>query len=207
MLLFTPDEENSGPRVGPVIISEVHYNPGEMLEASDLEFVEIYNPTGETVDMTNWRLNGGVDFDFAVGQTLVAKGVLVVVGFNPDDALNAAKVTAFRQAYDIGASVTLVGGWTGSLDNAGETVRLESTDEPPLEEPDYYPHILEDEVDYNDKAPWPEAADGTGQSINRTSPTVWGNAATSWTAAEPTPGTAFGSAPPDNAVRNFTLWQ
>ncbi|KKK59447.1 hypothetical protein LCGC14_3034300, partial [marine sediment metagenome] len=40
---------NSGPRVGPVIISEVHYNPGDVLGDLDpggeenLEFVEIFN--------------------------------------------------------------------------------------------------------------------------------------------------------------------
>ena len=42
---------NSGPRVGPVVFSEVNYHPGTMPNEDDLEFVEIYNPGSEAVDL------------------------------------------------------------------------------------------------------------------------------------------------------------
>ena len=41
MISTTLGAVNSGPRTGPVVISEVMYNPSSQL----LEFVEIYNPT------------------------------------------------------------------------------------------------------------------------------------------------------------------
>ena len=63
-------EVNSAPRVGPIVISEIHYNPSifspvtlriypKLLEG-DLEF-EVHNPTEADVDLTDWRIRGNVD--------------------------------------------------------------------------------------------------------------------------------------------------
>jgi hypothetical protein len=43
-------------------------------------------------------------------------------------------------------------------------------------------------VNYNDKAPWPIAADGTGLSLQRFSATGYANDPTNWVAAAPSPG-------------------
>ena len=53
---------------------------------------------------------------------------------------------------------------------------------PPLEEPDFIPRLLEDEVLYDDEAPWPTEPDGTGLSLTRYPPAQWGHAAASWAA-------------------------
>src|SRR5881394_2448083 len=50
------------------------------------------------------------------------------------------------------------------------------------------PYILVDLVKYNDKAPWPVAADGTGLSLQRVSPTGYANDPTNWLAGAPSPG-------------------
>ena len=42
------DAGGNGPRVGPLVISEVMYNVGAGPNADDLEFIEIYNPTAGT---------------------------------------------------------------------------------------------------------------------------------------------------------------
>ncbi len=44
--------ENAGPRIGPLVISEVHFNSSEPAGEDDLEFVEIYNPTDAAVELT-----------------------------------------------------------------------------------------------------------------------------------------------------------
>ena len=41
------------------------------------EFIELYNPTGADVDLSNWRLAKGVDFVFPPGTNLPAGGWLV----------------------------------------------------------------------------------------------------------------------------------
>ncbi|MBN2474798.1 MAG: lamin tail domain-containing protein [Pirellulales bacterium] len=180
--------ENSGPRVGPVLISEVMYNAGEFVGAEDLEFVEICNPTAASFNLTNWRIRGGIDYDFPAGTQLGPHAVLVVVPFNPGDAL---KLAAFRDYYGIGEEIAILGNYSGVLDNGGERITLQDPDEPPLDEPDFIPRLLEDEVRYDDQAPWPLEADGTGHSLTRISDKSWGYDAASWMAASPTPGSVL----------------
>ncbi|MEE8450915.1 MAG: lamin tail domain-containing protein, partial [Thermoguttaceae bacterium] len=102
----TLGDVNSGPRAGSVIISEVHYHP---VGASDenREFIEIYNTTDQLVDLTEWRIRGGIDFYFKAGTTIGPKSVLVVVPFDPEspDGADAAKLADFLATYSIDASV------------------------------------------------------------------------------------------------------
>ena len=77
---ITLGSANSSPRVGPVVISEVMYNPADPDDGSDpqqLEFVELYNPTSASVDLGNWELNG-IGWTFP-GGTRIGPGEF----FNP----------------------------------------------------------------------------------------------------------------------------
>ncbi|MBN2474242.1 MAG: lamin tail domain-containing protein [Pirellulales bacterium] len=181
------DGANSGPRVGPVVISEIHYNPSVAFDDDALEFVEIYNPTVATVDLTGWRIRKGIDFDFAAGTELAPHTALVIVPFDLGDT---DKLVAFRTAYGIDASVPLVGGYAQKLDDGGERVQLQRPDAPPANEPWFTPYLVEDEVRYDDQLPWPAEADGGGLSLNRAGKELWGDGAGNWTPAVPTPGEA-----------------
>ncbi|MCA9246288.1 MAG: lamin tail domain-containing protein [Planctomycetales bacterium] len=185
---------NAPPRVGPLIISEVHYNPVDPdgagpVDPGDLEFVEVFNPTRESVGLTEWRIRGGVDFDFASTSAIAPFEALVVVSFNPT---NTALLDQFRAFYGIDDSVQIVGGYAGQLSNGGEDLRLLRPDEPPLDEPLYIPRLLEDELVYDDAAPWPTSPDGGGDSLHRAAPDAWGLQQPNWMAAAPTPGDYFG---------------
>jgi hypothetical protein len=92
--------------------------------------------------------------------------------------------------------VTLIGGYSGRLADGGERVRLQRPDAPPDDEPTFIPRLLEDETRYDDQAPWPAPAAGFGESLTRYTPAAWGHAATSWTAAAPTPGVMIPLASP-----------
>jgi len=196
---------NTGPRVGPVVIGEVHYHPENPdgpggSDADDLEFIEIWNPTGQTVNLwetyfvdgadrdTPWTVEG---FAFATGTsagTSLAPGErLAVVPFDPD--LEPGKLADFESHYGlVGSGVQIVGPYDGQLDNAGETVRLKRPDEPPTDNTDFVPYLLVDEVIYDDRPPWPTEPDTHWMSLNRTSAGAWGNDAASWVAQPPTPG-------------------
>ena len=125
---------NGDPRVGPILISELNYNPGPpsaealtidpQVTADDLEFVEIANPTAAILDLTEWRIRGGVDYDFEAGTYLAAGSTLVVIPFNPGKPENASRLAAFRAHYGMDPTVPLVGGYSGQLRDSGETVRL-----------------------------------------------------------------------------------
>jgi hypothetical protein len=176
------DIGGNGPRIGPLLISEVMYNPavGEGEDANDFEYVEIFNPTSAAVDLSDWQLSGGVDFTFDLGTTIAAKSTLLVLPFNPSNPLNEAKLANFQTKYGIGSLVMLVGGFGGQLANGGETIDLLDAD-----------GVLEDEIDYNNVSPWPVEADGGGSSLQRVSLASWGDDAASWIAAAPAPGTAM----------------
>ncbi|MGC3959732.1 MAG: lamin tail domain-containing protein [Verrucomicrobiota bacterium] len=179
MLTRTFGLPNSGPRVGPVIISEFMYQPASGNAA--LEFVEIFNPGPGLEDLTNWKLTGAVDFTFPTNTILPAGQALAVLSFNPSLPANAAALTAFRNAYGIGANTTLLGAYLGTLSDSGNTLRLQRPDEPPGDEPNYLPMLLEDEVAYQPTFPWPPAAAGGGPALLRRGPNAWGNDPQSWT--------------------------
>ena len=191
---------NSNARVGPLLISEFHYNPGEPSTAAmaldsnlvedDLEFIEIHNPTNQDVMLTNWRLRGGVDFDFDDATVLAAAETLVVISFNPEAMANSDRLDAFRTHFGIDSDIRIVGGWGGQLSDSGEEVRLLRPDVSPAGNPDLIPRVSEDAVFYDDAAPWPMLADGGGSALARAIPTSFGGNVTNWTAAPPTPGRA-----------------
>ena len=180
---------NSGPRIGPVIISELMYNPQSGND--DLEYVELTNITDVSIDLTGWKFDAGLDFTFGA-ITLPADGSLVVLRFDPDHPANAAKLAAFRAAYpSLPQNALLVGGYAGVLEggvlnNGGEIVRLVRPDTP--EPSGLIPYLLVDEVKYDDVAPWPTNPDGTGASLTRISQLFYGNEPTNWAGQTGSPG-------------------
>lgn len=198
---------NTVPRVGPVIISEFNYNPGEptaadlaidpLLTSGDLEFIEIHNPTQQAVSLEDWRIRGGVEFNFLPNDSLAAGETAVVLRFNPTTPENANRMAAFRAHYQLGNNVKLFGGYTGQLSGNGERINLQRPDLSAIGQ-GVLPRVIEDEVVFDDRAPWPESADGQGRSLHRIGTGVFGSDADSWSGLNPTPGVAtFASVPGD----------
>ncbi|MFT5413030.1 MAG: hypothetical protein ACI9NC_005782, partial [Verrucomicrobiales bacterium] len=177
-------------RVGSVVVSEVMYNPAADPD-NDLEFVEICNGGTSTESLANWRLRGEADFDFA-SEPLAPGSVLVIVGFDP--ATETLARTNFLAAYPTATPAQLRGPWSAGsgnlLDNSGAPVRLQRPDalEAPAIGAPFYPALFEDTVAYDNAAPWPMGADGSGSSLTRSSVAIYGDDATNWQALSPTPG-------------------
>ena len=189
---------NTVPRVGPVVISELNYHPSNpsvsalaiepSLTEADLEYAELYNPTPQVVDLTGWRIDLGITFTFPSGTLLGPGEFLLVLSFDPDSVLQTDRLAAFREHYGITAAVAVMGGFSGGLNNSGEPVSLQRPDDPPPSEPAFTPYLVEDELLYDDLAPWPSAADGTGQSLQRILSDAWAGDAASWTSGAVSPG-------------------
>ena len=177
---------NSSPLVGPVVINEIQYHPA----VGDVEFVELKNiasvpiPLFDPAIPTNrWRLNG-VGFDFPDQTTIPAGGLLVVAGGDP---------AAFRTKYNIPAFIQVLGPYSGALQGGGETLSLQR---PGAAEVDavtgavHIPYIDVDVVRYDNKAPWPLAAAGGGESLERRDSTKYGNDPINWQSSKggPSPG-------------------
>ena len=206
----TTDAANSGPLVpspasaNSLVISEVMYDPPDPasgLAGQQLEYVKITNVSTTTaVTLTNWRLRTAVSFNFPAGQTLAAGASLLVVPFDPVN--NPDALSRFEAQYPGYSSSQLVmdGPYSGALNNGGDTLDLEQPGTPPTSDPTYTPHLIEDEVAYANVAPWPTAAYGAGDSLERNMATIgWGDASTSWTAGPPTLG-LLEAAPVGNTV-------
>jgi hypothetical protein len=200
---------NSYPLVGPLIISEIFYEPSPVIvngltndNALD-EFIELTSIATVTLNLfdpiypTNtWRLTGGVSFDFPRYTTVPPGGSLLVVNFDP--AKDLVQLAAFRTKYGVPETVPLFGPFSGKLNNFSDSVRLEKPDPvqlPPHPDAGFVPFILVEKVNYEATNGWPANASGTGFSIQRLNPQGYANDQTNWFGALPTPG-QIGTPPP-----------
>jgi hypothetical protein len=186
---------NAGPRVGPVVISEIMYRPPDIGYAdNDLdEYIELHNTAAASVDLFSaalptdtWQFTEGVEFVFPLNVTLAAGERALVVGFDP---ANATLLSAFRNKFNVNPAVQIFGPWSGKLDNSTDDVELRRPLPPGTNGTTY---TLVDKVDYRDSGSWSPAADGYGASLHRLNGGAYGNDSANWVAATPTPGTAFG---------------
>ncbi len=197
---------NSGPKVGPVVITEISYHPPDLAGVRGTlnnnerdEYIELQNISGTSAPLydplfpTNtWRLRDAVDYTFPQGVSIAAGAYVLVVPIDPSDTAAAA---AFRARNNVPVAVPLYGPFQGHLDNAEDSVELVRPDVPqmpPVLDAGFVPYLLADKVKYEDLPPWPVAADGLGPTLQRIVPAAYGNDPTNWTAAARTPGAGFG---------------
>jgi len=179
----TPGAANSGPRNGPIVISEIMYNPAGN---GDSEYLELLNVSAAPVTLYDsvkgkaWRISDGIDFEFPANPPLtMAPGQRVIVTKN---------LAQFNAAF--GATVpagTRIFEWiTGGLNNGGETLQL---DRPGAVDADnVLQYVRVDRVNYDDEFPWPLPPDGTGPSLTKISEKDYGNDYINWMAAPASPG-------------------
>jgi len=198
---------NAGPLVGPLVINEIMYHP----EPGYDEFVELKNISSDPVPlfdpalMTNtWKLSG-LGYAFPPETTVAVGAYLLLVPIDP---------ALFRTKYNILAQIQVLGPYAGTLQDSGEKLELTRPAQPVVDSlgQTTIPQIVVDEVRYNDKPPWPAAADGEGPSLQRLNSSAYGNDPTNWFASGISPGAAnlFNNAPqvsistPTNGAR-FTV--
>ena len=134
--------------VSDLRVSEIMYNPRPPAEdipvsQQDLEFIELANPSDETIDLTGVRLAGGIEFDFSsAGVFDLLPGEFAVI---------VRDIEAFATRYDI-ARILVAGEYRGNLANAGEKIELR----------DALGNIIVD-FSYNDS--WQPGTDGQGFSL------------------------------------------
>lgn len=198
----TLGSQNGSALVGPLLISEVHYNPGDpsgaalaidpQLTSDDLEFVEIHNPTNTAQSLDGWQLAGGIEYVFPMGLILAADKSLLILSFDPLDATFSDRLAAFRVHYGIDEELQLAGGFRGKLSNSEDLIRLLRPRDDDLVESAI---VFVDQVHFGDRDPWPTSADGEGLSLQRVTPSSNGDRTSSWQSEVPTPGdTSFDNA-------------
>ncbi|MCH8923888.1 MAG: lamin tail domain-containing protein, partial [Planctomycetes bacterium] len=99
-----------------VVFNEIMYHPDTSEDTR--EWIELHNQMAVDMDLSGWRLSGGVNFDFADGTVLLGGGYLVIAA-SPED---------FIAETGLPESVVL-GPLQGRLNNAGETLRLRNNND------------------------------------------------------------------------------
>ena len=184
---------NAGPAVGPLVITEMMYNPS----GTNNEFIELMNlgttplPLFDPAHPQNtWRL-AGVDFNFPQNIELAPREIVLVVPVDPE---------SFRSTYSIDPAIRIFGPYPGALSNGGELVRVRKPDNPTLVTGiTTVPYIDMDNVSYGDRSPWPTQPDGLGPSLERIDPAGFADDPENWRASVPnggTPGMAEFPQPP-----------
>ena len=145
--------------VGNLVISEIHYRPADaspeelaagFTDRDDFEFVELMNSGAQTLNLSEVRFvragGAGIEFDFSAStlRSLAPGGRLLLV----------KNLAAFETRYGGDLAGQVAGEYSGNLSNDGELLTLIGAGGATIRA-----------FAYNDKAPWPEGADGEGFSL------------------------------------------
>jgi hypothetical protein len=127
-------------------ITEIMFHPANTNDPNDPneEFIELKNIGAQTLNLNLVRFTKGISFTFP--DVNLAAGQYIVV---------VKDVNAFTAEYDGGVNIT--GQYTGSLDNAGERIRLE----------DALGQVI---LDFEYKDGWRSITDGDGYSLTLINP-------------------------------------
>ena len=164
MTALTLGGANAAPRIGPVVINEIMYHPA----TNGTEFVEFYNLASTNLDLSGWSLRGA-NYTFP-SVSIAPGGFLVLIGTTN---LSAAD---FRGRYQVPVAVPILT-HDFDLQNSGELVELLKPNHNPAEA-----SILVDRVRYNDRGTLPPQADGSGPSLEKMAPALYGNEPLNWRA-------------------------
>ena len=174
--------QNSQPLVDDAYISVINHTPSRpsaeamtifpQLDNNDLEYL-VVQASGSDAQFAGWRIRGGIDFDFPA-ETSESK--VYILSFDPEDLANQDRTNAFRAHHGLDVDAPLIGGYSGSLNNSGDQIRLERPGV--SEDPSSTLFITVDEVVYDDQQPWPPST--PGDPLVRISSTVFGNDGSKW---------------------------
>lgn len=137
------------------VVSELHYRPSPSTEKedpegqysrSDFEFLELTSISDQPIDFSGVNFSSGINFDFSQSAFL---------GLSPgESAIIVGNKEAFLTRYPEVSPSKIIGEFKGNLENGGERIEMKLKDG----------SIIRN-FTYNDKTPWPEAADGEGYSL------------------------------------------
>ncbi len=133
------------------------------------DWVELYNPTNESIAIGWWEFKDGNDthvFIIPENQVLESGAYLVLCKDSLAFNNNFPNVSNFIGEFDFG------------LNGGGELVRLFDAEELPV-----------DEVNYDDSSPWPLEPDGNGPTLELIHPSLDNDLGVNWATSDNNGGT------------------
>ena len=168
----TPGLPNAAILQGDVVINEIMYHP--ISENDEDQFIEIYNRSIGSVDLSGWELGSGVGFAFPSGFTLSA-GTYVTVAKN---------IARLRTNYSNLTAQNSIGNFSGFLSRGGERITLTRPDTLVSTNATGVitnrVQIVVDEVTYQDGGRWGKWSDGGGSSLEKIDADADGRLGSNW---------------------------
>ncbi len=165
--MATPGSPNEFEISDAIVINEILYHGPPQYATDDQpfvesteEWVELYNRSDQTADLSGWQLAGGIDYEFPAG-TRIEPGDYLVVANNVD---------ALQEKYP---SLAIVGNFERRLADGNDQLWLIDRSQ-----------NLVDEVHYYDDGSWPIYADGGGSSLELRDPHADNRRAEAWAASD-----------------------
>jgi hypothetical protein len=150
-----------------IVINEIMYHAPPTLKTTNQayqespeQWIELFNRGSNTINLSGWRIDGGIDFRMPSG-TEITPGAYLVIANNP---------VALLSNYP---GLNVVGPFSGKLSHTSDRLVLKDADDNPA-----------DEVRYFDDGRWPEAPDGGGASLELRNPFTDNSVGEVWVASD-----------------------
>jgi regulation of enolase protein 1 (concanavalin A-like superfamily) len=166
----TPGTNNAGILISDVVINELMYDP--ISGNDDDQYVELYNRSTNTVDMSGWQLSDGVSYIIPTNTLLTSGGYLVV----------ARNMTNLFAKYPNLNSGNTVGNFSGKLSHNGEHLALLM----PVSHNGTNINVMVNDLTYGTGGRWGEWSAGGGSSLELIDPNSNNRLAANWADSDET---------------------
>ncbi|MBT6238996.1 MAG: lamin tail domain-containing protein, partial [Verrucomicrobia bacterium] len=141
---------------GNILLSAIHYHPTAPVTSEmesgyqnrrDFEFLELHNPSSQSIDLRGLRFTAGIDFEFDASASILElpPGKSLIIASNQE-----AFESRFGTTWNIAGTFRR----NTNLNNGGERIAaINSAGQIVLD------------VTYSDQPPWPTAPDGQGSFL------------------------------------------
>jgi hypothetical protein len=175
----TPGAVNATIRQSDIVINELMYDP--ISGNDDDQYIELYNRSGNSVNLGGWQLSDAVSFTFPSNTVLSAGGYLVV-------ARNAAHL---RTNYSNLTSLNCLGDYAGKLSHNGEHLALSLPDTTVQTNNSGVVttnliHIVVNDLTYSTGGRWGQWSAGGGSSLELIDPNANNRLAANWADSDET---------------------
>src|SRR5439155_5131633 len=157
----TPGGPNRFALHDEIVINEImyHHRAGTNGESPE-GWIELYNRSTNSVDLSGWELDKGIEFEFPPNATMPPGSYLVVTG----------DTNYLRSFYP---DIPMLGNYTKRLSHHSDLIQLKDGRQNPVNEVRYY-----------DDGRWPGYADGDGSSLELRDPFADNSQAEAWAASD-----------------------
>ncbi|HVU28690.1 MAG TPA: lamin tail domain-containing protein [Verrucomicrobiae bacterium] len=166
----TPGAGNAPILLSDVVFNELMYDP--ISGNDDDQYIELYNRSTNTIDLSGWQLAGGVTFTIPNGTTLASGGYLVV-------ARNETNL--FSKYPNLNAGNT-VGNYSGKLSHNGEYIALTM----PVVHNGTNINVTVNDLTYGTGGRWGEWSHAGGSSLELIDPNSNNRLAANWADSDET---------------------